>query len=69
MVLRLLSYTETSQLLSKHSSCTEGDDVPPISDLQFDTVSSTISFELPIPDEDEGVYHLKTKVCVGGSLH
>ena len=39
---------------SEHSSCTEADDVPPSSDLQFDTVRSTISLELPIPDEDVG---------------
>ena len=40
---------------SEHSSCTEADDVPPSSDLQFaDTVSSTVTLELPTPDEDEG---------------
>ena len=40
---------------SEYSSSTEADDVPPSSDLQFDTISSpAISLELPIPDEDEG---------------
>ncbi len=40
---------------SEHSSCSEADDVPPSSDLEFaDTVNSTITLELPVPDEDEG---------------
>jgi hypothetical protein len=49
----------------------EADDVPPSSDLEFaDTVSSTITLELPVPDEDEGrsLSSDDEGICVGGSI-